>query len=78
MQHCAYLDVLEKMLPVGLIFKEEHLLPFAVKPLIKLCLLEPGDLVECIGEPNEMFDSHFNRFLFIDILCRQFEPPPLP
>ena len=37
---CAYLDVLEKILQVALIFEEETLLPFEVKPLIKQCLLE--------------------------------------
>ena len=52
------------MSPVELIFEEENLLPFQVKPLIKRCLLELKDLVECIGEPDEMFDSRFNRFLF--------------
>ena len=49
---CVYLDVLEKMLSVALIFEEENLLPFEVKPLIKRCLLELEDLVECLGEQD--------------------------
>ena len=52
------------MPPVALIFEEENLLPFEVKQLIKRCLLELEDLVECTSEPDETFDSHFNRFLF--------------
>ena len=39
----AYLDVLEKMSPVALIFEEENLLPFEVKPLNKRRLLELED-----------------------------------
>ena len=60
---CAYLAVLEKMSPVALILEEENLLSFGVKPLIKQCLLELKDFAECTGEPDEMFVSHFNRFL---------------
>lgn len=43
---------------MALIFEEVNLLPFEVKPLIKQCLLELEDLVEYIGELDEMFDSH--------------------
>ena len=35
-----------------------------MKQYIKLCLFELEDLVECTGEPDEMFGSHFNKFLF--------------
>ena len=51
---CAYLDVLEKMSPVNLIFEEDHLLPS----------IELEDLVDYVGEPDEMLDSHFSRFLY--------------
>lgn len=60
----AYLDVLEKMSPVALIFEKDHLLPSEVKPLIKRCILELEDLVDYVGEPNEMLDSRFSRFLY--------------
>ena len=51
------------MSPVNLIF-EDHLLPSEVKPLIKRCILELEDLVDYVGEPNEMLDSRFSRFLY--------------
>ena len=49
---CVYLDVLEKMPSVELIFEEDNQLPFEVKPLIKRCLLELEDLVEYLGEQD--------------------------
>ena len=60
---CTYLDVLEKMWPVALIFEDENLLPFEVNEAIEIkqCLLK---LKIYLNALDEMFDSHFNRFLF--------------
>ena len=60
---CGYLDILEKIAPISILFEEGHLLPSQCQPIIFRAQLELEDTIENIGTPDELLDSHFARFL---------------
>ena len=63
---CCYLDILEKITPVSMLFEENSLLPGECSSIIRQASLELEDLYECVGTEEEMIDSHLSRFVLTE------------
>ena len=61
---CCYLDLLEKITPASLVFECDRLLPGDIATTIQMTCLELQDVANNIETPEELLDSHLNRFQF--------------
>ena len=60
---CTYLDMLEKITPMSLVFEGDGLLPFEVKSAIALTELELHEIVDDLEIDDKLLDSHLSHFL---------------
>ena len=63
---CCYLDILEKITPVSMLFEENSLLPGECSAIIRQALLVLEDMCKCVGTEEEMIDSHLSRFVLTE------------
>ena len=61
----AYLDLMEKATPISKVFETEHVMPYEVKGNVARTKLELEDLVDSVGTPEELLDSHLAKFVNI-------------
>ena len=63
---CCYLDILEKITPVSMLFEENSSSPGECSSIIRQASIELEDMYECIGTEEEMIDSHLSRFILTE------------
>ena len=60
----AYVDILDKITPLSLVYEKDHLLVTEVKPNLSTTYLELEDVIDTAGNDDEFLDSHIfkNRY----------------
>ena len=58
---CAYVDILEKIMPLSLVYEKDHLLVTELKPSLSTTYLKLEDVIDTAGNDDEFLDSHMAK-----------------
>lgn len=61
---CAYVDILEKITPLSLVYEKDNLLVTEVKPSLSTTYLELEDIIDTAGNDEELLDSHMAKYRY--------------
>ena len=61
---CAYVDILEKITPLSLVYEKDHLLVTEVKPSLSTTYLQLEDVIDTAGNDDEFLDSHMAKYQY--------------
>ena len=59
---CAYVDILEKIMLLSLVYEKDHLLITEVKPSLSTTYLALEEIIDTAGNDDEFLDSHMAKY----------------
>ena len=57
---CTYVDILEKITPLSLVYEKDHIVT-EVKPSLSTTYLDLEDVIDTAGNDDEFLDSHMAK-----------------
>ena len=58
---CTYVDILEKITPLSLVYEKDHIVT-EVKPSLSTTYLDLEDVIDTAGNDDEFLDSHMTKY----------------